>query len=69
MVPFCPDKNMHFIIFSDSLSSLEALSEIRVELGLVQSIIKDCTIYTHLATAGKNDRLVLDINPLQQPGQ
>ena len=52
-----------------SVSSLEALNEIRVELDPVQSIIKDCTIYTHLARAETNDCLALDINPLQHPGQ
>jgi len=40
-------KDREFIIFSDSMSTLNALSGFKVELDLVQNIIKD---YTHLVT-------------------
>jgi len=39
-----------FIIFSDSMSSLEAISGFKIEIDIVQNIIKDCT---HLANSGK----------------
>ena len=35
-----PSKDKHFIIFSDSMSSLEALSGFKLELDLVQKILK-----------------------------
>jgi len=40
----------NFIIFSDSMSSLKALSGFKVDLDLVYSIMKD---YTRLASNGK----------------
>ena len=43
-------KEKNFIIFSDSLSSLEAISGFKLEIDIVQNIIKD---YTHLANSGK----------------
>ena len=39
-----------FIIFSDSMSSLEAISGFKLEIDIVQNVIKD---YTHLANSGK----------------
>ena len=39
-----------FIIFSDSMSSLQALSGFKLEIDLVQKIIKD---YSHLSNIGK----------------
>ena len=44
----CRDKD--FIIFSDSMSSLQALSGFKLEIDLVQKILKD---YTTLANSGK----------------
>ena len=38
------------IFFSDSMSSLEAISGFKLEIDIVQNIIKD---YTHLANTGK----------------
>jgi len=43
-------KEKNFIIFSDSVSSLEAISGFKLEIDIVQNIIKD---YTHLANSGK----------------
>ena len=43
-------KEKNFIIFSDSMSSLEAISGFKLEIDIVQNIIKD---YTHLANSGK----------------
>ena len=43
-------KEKDFIIFSDSMSSLEAISGFKLEIDMVQNIIKD---YTHLANTGK----------------
>jgi len=43
-------KDTKFIIFSDSMSSLEALNSFKIELDLVLRIIKD---YTNLTNAGK----------------
>ena len=43
-------RDTKFIIFSDSMSSLEALSGFKTELDLVLKIIKD---YTHLTNVGK----------------
>ena len=40
----------NFIIFSDYLSSLEAISGFKLEIDIVQNIIKD---YTHLANSDK----------------
>ena len=39
-----------FIIFSDSMSSLQALSGFKLEIDLVQKIIKD---YSHLSNIGE----------------
>ena len=41
---------MNFIIVSDCMSSLEAISGFKLEIDIVQHIIKD---YTHLANSGK----------------
>jgi len=43
-------KGRKFIIFSDSMSSLEALNGFKLESDLVHNIIKD---YTHLTSNGK----------------
>ena len=43
-------KEKNFIIFLDSISSLEAISGFKLEIDIVQNIIKD---YTHLANSGK----------------
>jgi len=43
-------KEKNFIIFSDSMSSLEAISGFKLEIDIVQNIVKD---YTHLANSGK----------------
>jgi len=43
-------KAKNFIIFSDSMSSLEAISGFKLEIDIVQNIIKD---YTNLANTGK----------------
>ena len=40
----------NFIIFSDSMSSLEAISGFKLEIDIVQNIMKD---YTNLANTGK----------------
>ena len=47
-------KEKNFIIFSDSMSSLEAISGFKLEIDIVQNIIKD---YTHLANTGKTSIL------------
>ena len=46
----CRSRNSNFVIFSDSMSSLEALNGVKFKLDLVQKIIKD---YTHLTNNGK----------------
>jgi len=43
-------KEKNFIIFSDSMSSLKAISGFKLEIDILQNIIKD---YTHLANSGK----------------
>jgi len=43
-------KEKNFIIFADSMSSLEAISRFKLEIDIVQNIIKD---YTHLTNSGK----------------
>ena len=43
-------KEKNFIIFSDSMSSLEAISGFKLEIDIVHNIIKD---YTNLANTGK----------------
>jgi len=43
-------KEKNFIFFSDSMSSLEAISGFNLEIDIVENIIKD---YTHLANSGK----------------
>ena len=43
-------RNSNFVIFSDSMPSLEALDGFKLELDLVQKIIKD---YTHFTNNGK----------------
>ena len=46
----CCDKDRKFIIFSDSVSNLEAVSGFKLDLGLLQNIFKD---YTYLANSGQ----------------
>jgi len=46
---FRRSKEKNFIIFSDSMSSLDAISGFKLEIDIVQNIIKD---YTHLANTG-----------------
>jgi len=48
-------KEKHFIIFSDSMSSLEVISGFKLKIDSVQNIIKD---YTHLANSGNNHFLL-----------
>ena len=49
-------RNSNFVIFSDSMSSLEALNGFELELDLVQKIIKD---YIHISpTMGKRSSFV-----------
>jgi len=43
-------KEKNFIIFSDSMSSLEAVSGFKIEIDIVQNITK---VYTQLANSGK----------------
>ena len=43
-------KEKNFIIFLDSMSSLEAISGLKLEIDIVQNIIKD---YTNLVNTGK----------------
>jgi len=43
-------KETNFVIFSDSMSSLQAISGFKIELDLVQRIIKD---YSTLSKSGK----------------
>jgi len=43
-------KDKNFIIFSDSVSSLDAISGFKLEIDIVQNVITD---YTHLANSGK----------------
>jgi len=43
-------KENNFIIFSDSVSSLEAINGFKLKIDIVQNIIRD---YTHLASSGK----------------
>ena len=49
-IPCFSSKEKNFIIFSDSISSLEAIGGFKLEIDIVQNIIKD---YTHLADSGK----------------
>jgi len=48
--PVRHSKEKNFIIFLDSMSSLEAISGFKLEIDIVQNIIKD---YTHLANSDK----------------
>jgi len=50
LAAICRSKEKNFIIFSDSMSSLEAISGFKLKIDIVQNIIKD---YTHLATVAK----------------
>ena len=43
-------KESNFVIFSDSMSSLQSLSGFKLEIHFVQNIIKD---YTHFTNSGK----------------
>jgi len=55
MVLICRSEEKKFIVFSDSMSSLDALSGFKAESDLVYSIIKD---YTQLTNSGKT--IILD---------
>ena len=46
----CRSKEKKFVIFSDSMSGLQAISGFKIELDLVQRIIKD---YSTLSISGK----------------
>ena len=46
----CRSKENKFVIFSDCMSSLQALSCFKLKIHFVQNIIKD---YTHLTDSGK----------------
>ena len=46
----CRSKEKNFIIFLDSMSSLEAISGFKLEIDIVQNIIE---VYTRLANSGK----------------
>ena len=48
----CRDKD--FIIFSDSMSSLQALSGFKLEIDLVQKILKILKDYSTLTNSGKS---------------
>jgi len=50
MALICRGKENNFDIFSDSMSSLQALIGFKNEIHFVQNIIKD---YTHLTNSGK----------------
>ena len=56
-------KEKNFIIFSDFMSSLEAISGFKLEIDIVQNFIKD---YTHLASNGKT---MLDTQSCQHSWQ
>jgi len=58
-------KDSRFIVFSDSNSSLEALSGFRIELDLVPKVIKD---YTSLIKAGKVIEFCLIPSHVNIPG-
>jgi len=49
-LPFTVIKRRILLFFSDSMSSLEAISGFKLEIDIVQNIIKD---YTHLANRRK----------------
>jgi len=49
-LPLALVKRRILLFFSDSMSSLEAISGFKLEIDIVQNIIKD---YTHLANSGK----------------
>ena len=46
----CKRKEKNFIIFSDSMSSLQALNVFKLELDLIQKVLKD---YLYLTAIGK----------------
>jgi len=56
-LPFAVVKR-RILFFSDSMSSLEAISHFKLEIDIVQNIIKD---YTHLANSGNAGYLVMSI--------
>jgi len=59
-------KENNFVIFSDSMSSLQALSGFKLDMHFFQNIIKD---YTHLTNSGKTIIFMLDTKPCQHCGQ
>ena len=59
----CRDKD--FIIFSDSMSSLQALSRFKLEIDLVQKILKD---YSALTNSGKSIALCWIPSHVNIPG-
>jgi len=58
-------KENNFIIFLDSISSLEAISGFKLEIDIVQNIIMD---YTNLANTGKT-HFMLDTQSCQYSWQ
>ena len=61
----CPTVSFPSVSFSDSMSSLEALSRFKLELHLAQKIIKD---YTNLTNNGKQSSFV-DSKSCKHPRQ
>ena len=60
-------KEKNFIIFSDSMSSLQALNGFKLELNLIQKLLKD---YSHLTAIGKTVcYAVLDPNSHKYTGK
>ena len=58
-------KEKNFIIFSDSMSSLQALNGFKLELGLIQKILKD---YSHLTAFVKTVMLCWIPSHVNIPG-
>jgi len=60
-------KEKNFIVFSDSMSSLQALNGFKLELNLIQKLLKD---YSHLTAIGKTVcYAVLDPNSHKYTGK
>jgi len=58
-------KEKNFIIFSDSMSSLQALNGFKLELNLIQKLLKD---YSHLTAIGKTVMLCWIPSHVNIPG-
>jgi len=58
-------KEKNFIIFSDSMSSLQALNGFKLELDLIRNILKD---YLHLTAIGKTVMLCWIPSHVNIPG-